>query len=69
MSLFLTRDELEELTGYVRPSAQIRWLRENAVRHFVAAGGHPRVPRSEIDVQAPPARTVKPDFEALKALG
>ncbi|WP_416224090.1 DUF4224 domain-containing protein [Thiohalophilus sp.] len=36
MSLFLTKADIAYLTGYQRPSCQIRWLREQGIRHFVA---------------------------------
>lgn len=43
---FLTPDELVTLTGYVRPSAQLRYLREHRWRFEVNASGHPRVARA-----------------------
>lgn len=47
--MFLTPDELRDLTGYRMPSAQIRWLTRNGIRHWIAATGRPVVPRSAID--------------------
>ena len=44
--MFLTPDELRELTGYRRPSSQIRWLRARRVRHYVNGAGHPVVARA-----------------------
>lgn len=41
--MFLTAGELHDLTGYRRPSAQIRWLRSRAIKHWVNAAGHPVV--------------------------
>lgn len=35
--MFLTTDELTELTGYKRPTSMIRWLRENQFVFTVAA--------------------------------
>lgn len=35
--MFLSRDEIELLTGYKMPSKQIAWLTRNGVRHWVAA--------------------------------
>jgi hypothetical protein len=42
-SAFLTRAELAELTGYVKPSKQIAWLTKNGVAHLVNAAGRPVV--------------------------
>jgi hypothetical protein len=33
--MFLTAQELQRLTGYIRSSAQIRWLRRNGWRFTV----------------------------------
>ncbi len=33
--MYLTSQEVQRLTGYVRPSAQIRWLRKNGWRFTV----------------------------------
>lgn len=42
MSL-LTSTDLEMLTGRVQAAAQIRWLTQNRVRHYVNANGKPVV--------------------------
>jgi hypothetical protein len=44
--MFLTAEELLELTGLRRPSAQIRWLRSRQIRHYVNAVGHPVIARA-----------------------
>ncbi len=41
--LFLTPDQLHDLTGYVQAAAQIRWLRKNGIAHYVRADGRPMV--------------------------
>ena len=41
--MFLTRDELKQLTGYKRPSAIRRWLGQNGYEYEVARDGYPRV--------------------------
>lgn len=51
MTTFLSPAEVEFLTGFKRPSKQITWLKQQHITFFVSAGGHPRVPRSAIDVQ------------------
>ena len=37
--MFLTAAELADLTGYVRPSAQVRWLRANGYRFEIGGDG------------------------------
>jgi len=44
--LFLSRDELRDLTGYAFKSKQIEHLREYGIPHFISATGNPRVARS-----------------------
>jgi hypothetical protein len=46
--LFLSDEQLADLTGYARPSAQVRWLQRNGVTHYVRADGRPRVPVTAI---------------------
>jgi hypothetical protein len=46
MSLFLTAEELRDLTGYQKPGRQIDWLRAQGFTFRIAADGHPRVDRS-----------------------
>lgn len=46
--MFLTRGELQEMTGYKRPTAMRRWLAENAFEYAVAADGYPRVLREAV---------------------
>jgi hypothetical protein len=65
--MFLTPDELRELTGRARPTAQAAWLREHRIRHYVNAAGRPVVARAWIgagDVPGPQPAT--PDFAAIK---
>lgn len=49
MSPFLDAVQLRELTGYVKPSKQIEWLRKNAIPHFVNAAGRPVVQAALMD--------------------
>jgi hypothetical protein len=53
MTIFLTADELIELTGYKLSRCQVRWLIKNGVKHWVPATGRPVVPRSAIDGASP----------------
>ncbi len=41
--MFLTHEELRELTGYKVQTKQRRWLEQNGVPHTVNAGGKPVV--------------------------
>ena len=47
-TMFLTREEIEALTGRIRPSAQIRWLRQNGLESLRRADGLPLVLRSAV---------------------
>lgn len=49
MSAFLTLAELEQLTGYVKPSKQIAWLQRHGVPHWVNAAGRPVVKADLMD--------------------
>lgn len=49
MSIFLTKDEVAELTGRKKKSAQILHLRSIGMRFFINARGEPVIPRIEID--------------------
>lgn len=73
--LFLTRDELEELTGYRRPHEQVRWLTKRRWRFEQNAAGAPRVARAYLErrmvgeerseAPGPPARH---NFAALRVV-
>jgi hypothetical protein len=63
--MLLTRRELYELTGYERPSAQIRWLRQYGIRFFEAADGYPRVLRTDLENKEK-QRTTSPNLSAIK---
>jgi hypothetical protein len=66
--MFLTDDELQELTGYKLPSAQRRWLRERGWRHEVNRVGRPRVARAYCEARLGVAHaedTDEPNWEAL----
>jgi hypothetical protein len=44
--MFLTADELRELTGYTLPAHQLRWLARHGWRHEVSGIGRPVVSRA-----------------------
>lgn len=70
MSLFLTREQIDELTGCKRKAAQAQWLRANRIKHWINAAGWPVVPRSAIDA-APAAAQAVPAWQpkVLRAHG
>jgi len=62
---FLTDDELVQLTGLRQGAAQIRWLRRNAIRHTVNAGGRPVVTVSALEPRSQQQHDVEPRFDLL----
>ena len=76
--MFLTKEEMIELTGYVFISRQIEWLRNHNWKFEVTAQRRPKVarsffesrlggtsPRQEVQLAQLP---VKPNFQALNQL-
>lgn len=49
--MFLSRDELHELTDYKRPAEQIRWLTKRGYRFEVGASGRPKVLRATVETR------------------
>jgi len=49
--MFLTTNELAELTGYSRPSCQIRWLRQNGWPFAVGGDQRPKVLQAVVRVR------------------
>lgn len=47
--MFLTRDEIEDLTDAKRKDKQIQWLMDNGIRFVCSSTGRPKVLQSEID--------------------
>ena len=47
--MFLAETDVQSLTGYRRPSAQIRWLRQHGWRFIVNALGKPVVALAEFN--------------------
>ena len=72
-SIFFTKNDVADLTGYRVPSKQIRWLRDEGFKFKVAADGYPRVMHSEVlfhmshDATAGKTeKNSKPNMEGLK---
>jgi hypothetical protein len=49
MSLFLSADEMIELTGKYRKASQIAALRQMGIKHSVRPDGRPLVSRAHVD--------------------
>ncbi|MCR4346495.1 MAG: DUF4224 domain-containing protein [Sulfuricaulis sp.] len=49
--MFLTTDEMRDLTGRVRHGAQTRWLRANGFEALRDADGRPLVLRAAVEVR------------------
>lgn len=47
--MFLTKEELHELTGYVRPADQCRWLEKRRWKFAVSGLGRPVVLRKHVE--------------------
>ncbi|WP_366525426.1 DUF4224 domain-containing protein [Ferrovum sp.] len=74
MTLFLSPEEVRELTGYCRPSKQVEWLRREGMNFRIAADGHPRVLLDHVNQvlgglarQGNNRRPSEPDFSVLVA--
>lgn len=66
--MFLIADELEELTGYVVPAYQAKWLNRNGYPFDMSAAGRPKVLRAYVDqrlggiASSTTKAETKPDF-------
>ena len=65
--MILSPSDLVSLTGYVRGSAQARWLRRHGFKFTINALGAPVVAQAEFNRQLVGGRAShqEPDFEAL----
>jgi len=63
---WLTDAEIADLTGYVQPCRQIRWLEQNRIKHFVNRLQKPRVPRDILAKAAPTEKRTEPDFTKVR---
>jgi len=71
--MFLSRDEIKELTGYTYKAHQKQWLIESGYKFSVRCDGFPCVLRSHVErvLGGVVTQTVKnetPDFEALRKI-
>lgn len=65
---WLSDDEVRDLTGYVRPTAQSRWLSSNRIKFYLNALNKVRVPRDAIAGVKPQAseKRTEPDFTKVR---
>jgi hypothetical protein len=68
---WLSDDELRDLTGYVRPTAQQRWLTDNGIKCYRNGLNKIRVSRDALSAMK--ARTTErrtePDFTKVRRAG
>jgi len=66
--IFLSANELQELTGYQKPALQIRWLAENGYSFDVRCDGRPVISRTHYESHHEGAivqRRTEPNLAAL----
>lgn len=69
VNMFLTADEVADLTGLKRPTAQASWLRANGWPVEVDAAGRPKVLRAVVEARMGAMSTEakeRPRWEALR---
>lgn len=68
--LFLTQDELKELTDRKIPIAQIRWLQKHAYPFVISASGKPKVLREYVIQKlrslSAESYSNQPNFDAIR---
>lgn len=68
--LFLSSDELRDLTDLRIPKAQMRWLQKNAIPFAVSAAGKPKVLRTyvieKLQITTGTAKSNEPNFDAIR---
>ena len=69
---FLSKNEIEHLTGYKQKAKQSEWLIGNGIHHFTDRIGLPKVLWSTLDTAegtlSTRSKDVMPDFGALREL-
>lgn len=67
----LTKKELQEITGRLKPAAQLRWLRKNGFTALLRADGIPLVSRAHFEAKmggylpGTKPQSFEPNFGAL----
>ncbi|MDO6610539.1 DUF4224 domain-containing protein [Shewanella sp. 1_MG-2023] len=64
----LTEKDLEQLSGFTQPAAQIKWLLLQGIKHFVRKDGRPSLTWDFVNnPNGATNKTAKPNFGALNA--
>jgi hypothetical protein len=64
---WLSDDELKELTGYVQPARQVRWLEQNRIKHYISRLNKVRVPPEAIaGIKGHVEKRTEPDFTKVR---
>ena len=71
MPLCLTSDELREITGFKKYSAQLRWLRQQGFKVLPRRDGMPLISRAHFEcvmggILPSSTSDFEPDFSSLK---
>ena len=67
---WLSDAEVIQLTGYMQPTRQARWLSENGIRCYVNGLGQVRVPRETFTgSDTAKKRRTEPDFSKVRRIG
>jgi hypothetical protein len=67
--MFLSPEDLQQLTGYKRPSKQCEWLLRNGFKVHVRADGRPAILLSQVEASQGSKkkhRAEEPNFAALE---
>lgn len=68
--IFLSSEELKELTDLRIPKAQMRWLQNNAIPFAISAAGKPKVLRSfvieKLQITTTTVKSNEPNFDAIR---
>ena len=63
---FLSRREIESLTGRRRPSAQRRVLDRQGIAYHLRADGYPAVPSAALTATKPDTTATEPNWAPLR---
>jgi hypothetical protein len=66
---YLTDVEVAELTGYVQPKRQARWLAQQGIKPMINARGKVRVLRDALTVNRPGRAKTEPNFTGIRRTG
>jgi hypothetical protein len=70
--MFLTDEEIFNLTGYKQTASQIKWLRQNGFKFLIGGDGKPRIMTSYLESIigsyniSTPKKRVEPNFKNLE---